>query len=146
MVQWRCCVSEKLLPISTLELLKNRLLQPGYLLRIVTQLVFRNAGMPSAMLGGDDKFDISFTQLLRSPLKWRENNDLFFYFAKMTSRSRKNLIHFFVTSKRNKTRNQNHTSLRLFRELDCRCHDFEPRAKDEFLISFWNFQGPVIKV
>ena len=87
----------------------------------------RNAGMPSAMLGGD-KLMTSFTQLLSRPVKWGEKkwrqDD--FTIAQKVSRA----------SKRNKT-SQNHTS--LLQELDC-CR-FVP--KDDF-DQLFNFQGPVI--
>ena len=83
----------------------------------------RNAGMLSAMLGGDRQMT-SLTQLLRRPVemarkKWRQDDVMI---AQKVSRA----------SKRNKT-GQNHTS--LLQELDC-CR-FEPKRR------FWSaFQFP----
>ena len=64
------------------QLLKNRLLQPVYLLRIVTQLVEMLACfLPCS--GVTDKWHLS-RSFYAGPLKWRENNG-----AKMMSWSRK---------------------------------------------------------
>ena len=102
------------------QLLKNRLLQPVYLLYIVTQL--------PAMLGGDRQVT-SLTQLYAGPLKWRENNG-----AKMTSWSRKKFP--VRVLKRNKT-GQNHTP--LLQELD-----FPDLSRKDDFDQLFNFQGPVI--
>ena len=97
-----------------LQLLKNRLLQPVYLLRIATQPVEKLACfLPCS--GVTDKRHIS-PSVYAGPLKWRENNG-----AKMTSQSRKKNSR---ASKRNKT-SQHHTS--LLQELDC-CR-FEPKRR-----------------
>ena len=64
------------------QVLKNRLLQPVYLLRIVTQLVEMLACLLPCS-GVTDKWHLSHN-FYAGPLKWRENNG-----AKMTSRSRK---------------------------------------------------------
>ena len=94
--------------------LKNRFLQPVWLLRIVTQLVEMLACLLPCS-GVTDKCPLS-RSFYAGPAKWRENNG-----AKMTSRSRKKVSH---ASKRNKT-SQNHTS--VLPELDC-CW-FEPKRR-----------------
>ena len=124
MVQWRF---QKIAADFYPQLLKSRLLQPVYLLCIVTQL-FEMLACLLPCSGVTEKWHFS-RSIYAGPLKWRENNR-----AKMTSRSRKMLP--VRVLKRNKT-SQNHTS--LLQELDC-CR-FEPKRR------FWSafqFQGPVI--
>ena len=106
--------------------LKNRLLQPVYRLRIVTQLVEMLACfLPCS--GVTDKWHLS-RSCYAGPLKWRENNG-----AKMTSWSRKKFPVRVSEAKLVKI------TLPCFKSLTAA--DLSP--KDDF-DQLFNFQGPVI--
>ena len=125
-LEWSNGVSEKNAADFYPQLLKNRLLQPAFLLRIVTQLVEMLACLlPSS--GVTDKWHLS-RSFYASPLKWRENNG-----AKMTSRSRKKFPVRVSEAKRVKI------TLPCFKSLTAA----DLRPKDDF-DQLFNFQGPVI--
>ena len=108
------------------QLLKNGLLQPVYLLRIVTQLFEMLACLlPCSWV--TDKCHLS-RSFYAGPLKWRENNG-----AKMTSRSRNKFPVRVSETKRVKI------TLPCFKSLTAA--DLSP--KDDF-DQLFNFQGPVI--
>ena len=108
------------------QLLKNRLLQPVYLLRIVTQLVEMLACfLPCS--GVTDKWHLS-RSFSAGPLKWRENNG-----AKMTSWSRKKFPVRVSETKLVKI------TLPCFKSLTAA----DLSRKDDF-DQLFNFQGPVI--
>ena len=116
----------KIAPDFYPRLLKNRLLQPVYLLRIVTQLVEMLACfLPCS--GVTDKWHLS-RSFYAGPLKWRENDG-----AKMTSRSRKKFPVQISETKLVKI------PLPCFKSLTTA--DLSP--KDDF-DQLFNFQGPVI--
>ena len=108
------------------QLLKNRLLQPVYLLRIVTQLVEMLACLLPCS-GVTDKWHLS-RSFYAGSLKWRENNG-----AKMTSRSRKKFPVRVSETKRVKI------TLPCFKSLTA----VDLSTKDDF-DQLFNFQGPVI--
>ena len=108
------------------QLLKNRLLQPVYLLHIVTQLVEMLAWLLPCS-GLTDKWHLS-RSFYAGPLKWRENNG-----TKMTSRSRKKFPVRVSETKPVKI------TLPCFKSLTAA--DLSP--EDDF-DQLFNFQRPVI--
>ena len=110
------------------QILKNRLLQPVCLLRIVPHCLskFWHAACLLPCSGMTDKWHLS-RRFYAGPAKWRENNG-----AEMTSRSFKR----FPANKRNKE-SPTHTS--RFKILTA-AH-LSPKGDFERL---FNFQGPVI--
>ena len=108
------------------QLLKNRLLQPVYLLCIVTQLVEMLACLLPCS-GVTEKWHLS-RSFYAGPLKWRENNG-----AKMMSRSRKKLPVRESETKWVKI------TLPCFKSLTAA----DLRTKDDF-DQLFNFQGPVL--
>ena len=108
------------------QLLKNRFLQPVFLLRIVTQLVEMLACLLPCS-GVTDKWPLS-RSFYAGPAKWRENNS-----ANMTSRARKKFPMRVSETKQVKI------TLACFKSLTAA--NLSP--KDEF-DQLFNFQGPVI--